>query len=113
HRTFRRLGSGGSGEVSQVTCHTLPQGRPPYDTESVLLAHSSWSQAGKRCGIYLGAVVLISGVMGIGGWAAVVSYAAIFNLQGLDAIKLGQQVGLTCGALALVGAFALLAAQAA
>lgn len=64
-----------------------------------------------KLGKYLGGGVLIATVMGFVGWAAAVSFAAMFNLEGVDPVKIGTTTFYLVGCLSVIGVFLLLAFQ--
>ena len=65
----------------------------------------------KRTYEYLGSAVLIATVCGFLGYAAAVSYAAIFRIEGIDPVKIGTHTFFIPGVLAVLGALLLVVAQ--
>jgi hypothetical protein len=65
----------------------------------------------KRTYEYLAGAVLLATVLGFFGYAAAVSYAAIFKIDGIDPVKIGTHTFFITGVLAVVGALLLVVAQ--
>lgn len=66
--------------------------------------------AWKRLGLAMLTVGGIATALGFLGYAAALSYAAAFNIPGIEAAKIGTEVFFVTGALGVAGAFFYLAA---
>ena len=63
----------------------------------------------KRPAAYLGGVILVAAAMRYLAYAAAISYAAIFRLEGVDYRKIADHAQNLSGALGLIVVFSLLA----